>query len=226
MLRALVGQWQLKLLSLALAVGLWLFVASTDPREIMLAVPVEYIGLEGSLTVEGPRREAVDVQVHAPRWAAAAVSPATVRVQVDVARLREGDNLVPLQPDAINVPAGVRVIRVAPGWVTVRVIRTATRSVRVVPRILGRPAFSFVVGRVVVEPSIVQIKGPRTTIESRTAVETLPVDVSGRREAVTLTVGLELPDSVVAMERRAVQVTVDIRPEDTMDGRSSGSQIR
>ena len=222
MLRALVGQWQLKLLSLALAVGLWLFVASTDPREIMLAVPVEYIGLEGSLTVEGPRREAVDVQVHAPRWAAAAVSPATVRVQVDVARLREGDNLVPLQPDAINVPAGVRVIRVAPGWVT----RTVTRSVRVVPRILGRPAFSFVVGRVVVEPSIVQIKGPRTTIESRTAVETLPVDVSGRREAVTLTVGLELPDSVVAMERRAVQVTVDIRPEDTMDGRSSGSQNR
>ena len=212
MLRALVGQWQLKLLSLALAVGLWLFVASTDPREIMLAVPVEYIGLEGSLTVEGPRREAVDVQVHAPRWAAAAVSPATVRVQVDVARLREGDNLVPLQPDAINVPAGVRVIRVAPGWVTVRVIRTATRSVRVVPRILGRPAFSFVVGRVVVEAAM--------------QVETLPVDVSGRREAVTLTVGLELPDSVVAMERRAVQVTVDIRPEDTMDGRSSGSQNR
>ena len=52
------------------------------------------------------------------------------------------------------------------------------------------------------------------------------MDVSGRREAVTQTVGLELPESVVAMERRAVQVTVDIRPEDTMDGRSSGSQPR
>ena len=149
-----------------------------------------------------------------------------MRVQVDVSRLREGDNLVPLQPDAITVPTGVRVIRVAPGWVTVRVVRTATRSVRIVPRIQGRPAAAFVVGRVVVEPAIVQIKGPRTTIESRTAVETLPVDVSGRREAVTQTVGLELPESVVAMERRAVQVTVDIRPEDTMDGRSPGSRPR
>jgi hypothetical protein len=137
MLRLLVGQWQLKLLSLALAVGLWLFVASTEPREIMLAVPVEYIGLEGPLTLDGPRREAVDVQVHATRWAAGGVSPATVRVQVDVARLREGDNLVPLQPDAITVPAGVRVTRVAPGWVTVRLVRTATRSVRIVPRIQG-----------------------------------------------------------------------------------------
>jgi YbbR domain-containing protein len=226
MLRLLVGQWQLKLLSLALAVGLWLFVASTEPREIMLAVPVEYIGLEGPLTLDGPRREAVDVQVHATRWAAGGVSPATVRVQVDVARLREGDNLVPLQPDAITVPAGVRVTRVAPGWVTVRLVRTATRSVRIVPRIQGHPAAAFVVGRVVVEPAVVQIKGPRTTIESRTAVETLPVDVSGRREAVTQTVGLELPESVVAMERRAVQVTVDIRPEETIDGRSLGSQPR
>jgi YbbR domain-containing protein len=98
--------------------------------------------------------------------------------------------------------------------------------VRIVPRIQGHPAAAFVVGRVVVEPAVVQIKGPRTTIESRTAVETLPVDVSGRREAVTQTVGLELPESVVAMERRAVQVTVDIRPEDTMDGRSPGSQPR
>src|SRR4029453_7181418 len=226
MLRVLFGQWQLKLLSLALAVGLWLFVASTEPREIMLAVPVEYVGLEGSLTIEGPRREAVDVQVHAPRWAAGAVSPATVRVQVDVGRLREGDNLVPLHPDAFTVPAGVRVTRVAPGWVTVRVIRTATRSVRIVPRIQGRPAFSFVVAPIGVDPSIFQIRGPRTTIESRTAVEPLPVDVSGRREAVTQMVGLELPESVVAMERRAVQVTVDIRPEDTMDGRPSGSQRR
>src|SRR6267142_1290568 len=90
MLRLLVGQWQLKLISLALAVGLWLFVASTEPREIMLAVPVEYVGLEGPLTLDGPRREAVDVQVHATRWAAGAVSPATVRVRVDVSRLRRG----------------------------------------------------------------------------------------------------------------------------------------
>src|SRR5258705_12390035 len=101
MLRLLVGQWQLKLLSLTLAVGLWLFVASTEPREIMLAIPVEYIGLEGPLTLDGPRREAVDVQVHATRWAAGSVSRATVRGQGDVGLLREGANLVQLQPEAI-----------------------------------------------------------------------------------------------------------------------------
>jgi len=68
---------------------------------------------------------------------------------------------------------------------------------------------------VVVEPATVQIKGPRTTIELRTAVDTLPVDVSGRREAVTRTVGLALPESVYPVDRRTVEVTVDIRPEET-----------
>ena len=75
MLRLLVGQWQLKLLSLALAVGLWLFVASTEPREIMLAVPVEYIGLEGPLTLEGPRRRRSTSRSSATRWAAGGGQP-------------------------------------------------------------------------------------------------------------------------------------------------------
>lgn len=221
MLRALVEHWQLKLLSVTLAAALWLFVASAQRAEIALAVPVEYIGLEGPLTLEGPQRDTVDVQVRATRWAAERVSPASVRVRIDVAGLREGDNLVQLLPESVQAPPGVRVTRVAPAWATVRVVRAATKTVPVVARVQGSPASAHVMLRVVVEPATVQIKGPRTTIEARTAVDTLPVDVSGHRQAVTRTVGLALPESVYAVDRRTVEVTVDIRPEETMQERSS-----
>jgi YbbR domain-containing protein len=221
MLRALVEHWQLKLLSVTLAAALWLFVASAQRAEIALAVPVEYVGLEGPLTLEGPQRDTVDVQVRATRWAAERVSPASVRVRVDVAGLREGDNLVQLLPESVQAPPGVRVTRVAPAWATVRVVRAATKTVPVIARVLGSPASAYVMSRVVVEPATVQIKGPRTTIEARTAVDTLPVDVSGHRQAVTRTVGLALPESVYAVDRRTVEVTVDIRPEETMQERSS-----
>jgi YbbR domain-containing protein len=216
MLRALVDGWQLKLLSLVLAVGLWLFVGTAERMEIALAVPIEYVGLEGPLALEGPRPESVEVQVRASRWAAARVSPASVRVRVDVGQLREGDNLVHLLAENVEAPPGVRVMRAAPAWATVRVARAATKTVPVVARLQGRPAPAHVLRRVVVEPSTVEIKGPRTTIELRTAVDTLPVDVSGRREAVTRTVGLVLPESIYSVDRRTVEVTVDIRPEETM----------
>ena len=140
------------------------------------------------------------------------VSPATVRVRVDVSRLREGDNVVHLVPESVQAPPGVRVTRLAPAWATVRTTQAETRTVPVIPQLHGRPAPAHVLGPVVVEPATVQIKGPRTTIEARNAVETLPVDVSGLREPVTQTVGLALPDSVYPVDRRTVSVTVEIRP--------------
>jgi YbbR domain-containing protein len=149
-----------------------------------------------------------------------------VRVRIDVAGLHEGDNLVQLWPDSVQAPPGVRVTRVAPAWTTVRVVQAATRKVRVVPQVYGRPAAAHVLGQVVVTPATVEIRGPRTTIESRVAVDTLPVDVSGYRDAVTRTVGLALPESVYPVDRRTVEVTVEIRPEETMQERSSGTTRR
>ena len=132
MLHALLDGWKLKLLSLVLAVGLWVFVGTARRTEIALAVPIEYVGLEGPLTLEGRRQETVDVQVEATRWAAERVSPATVRVRVDVSRLSEGDNLVHLLPENVEAPRGARVTRLAPSWATVRVGGVATKTVPVV----------------------------------------------------------------------------------------------
>jgi YbbR domain-containing protein len=221
MLMVLGRDWQLKLLALALAIGLWLFVGTAQRTEIALAVPVEYVGLEGPLALDRPRQETVDVQVLATRWSADRVSPTSLRVRVDVAGLREGDNLVHLLPESVEAPRGVRVTRVSPAWARVRVVRATTKTVPVVARVLGDPAPAHVLRRVVVQPATVEIRGPRTTIESRTAIDTLPVDVSGSREAVTRTVGLALPESIYAVDRRTVEVTVDIRPEDTMQQRTS-----
>src|SRR5882672_4628711 len=127
MLRVLGRDWQLKLLSILLAGGLWLFVGTAQRREIALEIPVEYLGLEGPVALDGPRPESVDVRVQAARWAAERVSPATVRLRLDLARLREGDNLVHLLPEIVEAPSGVRVMRVAPAWVTVRVVKAATK---------------------------------------------------------------------------------------------------
>ena len=224
MLRGLVDHWQLKVLALLLAVGLWFFIGSAERMEIALALPIEYVGLEGPLTLEGPRRDLVDVHLEATRWAAERVSPATVRVRIDVARLREGENVIHLTPDNVQALPGVRVTRVTPSWLTVQATPAATRTVQVVPQVQGRPASEHVMGPVVVDPPTVQIRGPRTTIEARTVVETLPVDVSGLRTPVTQTVGLALPDSVYPVDRRTVSVSVEIRPEPDSTVRPAGAR--
>jgi YbbR domain-containing protein len=214
--RWLVHNWQLKLLSVLLATIVWFFVVSADRSQIGFAAPVEYVGLEGSRVVLGTPRETVDVQLEAARWAAARLTPASVRVRIDVSKLAEGEHVVPLSTQNVEAPSGVQVLRVWPSAVRVTLANATVKAVRVVPQIRGKPAADHALGRVAVEPQIVEVKGPRTTIEGRTTVETAPVDVTGIRQSITQSVGLLLPDSVYATTQRTVQVTVEIRPEESM----------
>jgi len=159
----------------------------------------------------GAARETIDVQVEAARWAAARLAPADVRVRVNLARAREGDNTVQLSADDVQTPAGVNVVRVSPDTVRVTVAAAVTRALRVVAKLRGSPPADVQVSRVVVEPSTVQVKGPRTTIEEHATVETAPVDVTDLRHSITRTVGLQLPDSVYPTTQRTVQVTIEVR---------------
>jgi YbbR domain-containing protein len=211
MLAALAHNWQLKLLAAVLAVVVWFFVVSANRSRLGFAAPVEYVGLEAGMVLIGAPRETVDVQVEAARWAAARLAPTDLRVRVNLSRAREGDNTLPLSAEDVQAPAGVNVVRVAPISVRVSVAAAATRALRVVPQLRGSPPADVRLGRVVVEPATVQVKGPRTTIEERATVETAPVDVTDLRQSVTRTVGLQLPDSVYPTSQRTVQVTVEIR---------------
>jgi YbbR domain-containing protein len=211
MLAALARNWQLKLLAAVLAVVVWFFVVSANRSRFGFAAPVEYVGLEAGMVLIGAPRETVDVQVEAARWAAARLAPTDVRVRVNLSRAREGDNTLPLSADDVQAPAGVNVVRIAPTSVRVSVATAATRALRVVPQLRGSPPPDVRLGRVVVEPATVQVKGPRTTIEERATVETAPVDLTDLRQSVTRTVGLQLPDSVYPTTQRTVQVTVEIR---------------
>jgi YbbR domain-containing protein len=221
MLAALTHNWELKVLALALAVVVWFFVVSADRSQIGFAAPVEYVGLESGMVLVGSPRETVDVHVEAARWAAARLSPSDVRVRVDLSRAREGENVLQLSADLVQAPAGVEPVRVSPGALRVVLAAAAVRVVRVVPQLRGVPARDAILGRVLVEPSTVQVKGPRTTIEERTTVDTAPVDVTDLRQNVTRTVGLQLPESVTPITQRTVQVTVEIRPEEPMRSKHS-----
>jgi YbbR domain-containing protein len=212
----LLHNWGLKVLAAGVACVVWFFVVGAERSQIGFAAPIEYFGLEGTRVVVGTPRETADVQLEAARWAATRITPASVRVRVDVSKLGEGEHLVPLSAQQVEAPPGVEVVRVSPAVVRLSIAGAAVRAVRVVPQIRGTPAPEHALARVVVEPQTVQVKGPRTTIEGRTTVDTAPIDVSGIRRSVTRTVGLLLPDSVYATTQRTVQVTVEIRPEDKM----------
>ena len=206
----LFANWELKLLSVVIAFALWLVVVGGGKSQLAVAAVVEYTGLDADLVLIGRPRDTVEVELEAARWAVARLTPGAVRVRINLSGTREGENVVALSPDLVQGPPGVAVRRVTPALLQVRLAGAVAKTLRVVVQIRGAPAPDHAVLRVAVEPTTVQVKGPRSTIEGRTTVETAPVDIAGRNETVTQSVGLALPESVYLTDQQRVLVTVEI----------------
>ena len=214
MRQALTRNWELKVLSLVAACAIWVWVVTGERSQLVVPAALEYTGLAGDLILVGDPAESVDLHLLVPRWAEAQLTRSTLRVQADLSRLREGEDVVHLTEQSVQAPSGITVTRIAPRRLRVSLASVAEDTVRVVAQIRGVPAAGHAVTRVVVEPSKIPVKGPRSAIARQGTIETVPIDVSGIRDNLSQTVGLMLPEFVYPTRERSVQVTVEVKPDE------------
>jgi YbbR domain-containing protein len=120
----LARNWQLKLLALGVAIALWLFVASGETSERSITTPVDYVRVPPGLVVAGTPPASVLVQLRGRRAALARVSPADMRVEVNLSGASAGPTSVRVPPEALRIPRGVTVTSVTPPRVELTLART------------------------------------------------------------------------------------------------------
>lgn len=203
----------LKLLSLALALLLWMVVAGEEIVERGLRVPLELQQMPLGVEVLGDIPTTVDVRVRGGSGTLSRVGAGDVVAVLDLRAARPGRRLFPLTPDQVRVPFGVEVVQVTPSAVAMAFESSSTREVPVVPTVDGRPAPGYVVGPMTSEPNTVEVIGPESAVRRASEVLTEPVPVSGAKSTVRQTVILGLLDPSLRLKTaRSAMVTVEIGP--------------
>lgn len=206
------GDVALRLASLALAVGLWFVIAGQQTAERGLTVPVELRNVPRDLETTGDPVNTVDVRVRASPSLIDSLDPGKVLAAINLAGAHEGERIVQLTPDQIQVPFGFRVIKITPSLLTLNLERTLRKSVPVRPRVIGRPAGGFEVSEVVSDPGEVLVVGPRSRVQEIESAFTEPVSVDGARGTVEELVGVGLEDPLLRLEGGSrVRVVARIR---------------
>jgi len=203
----------LKVLSVALAVLLWMTVAGEETVERGLRVPLELQQMPGGLEVLGDVPATVDVRVRGASGSLSRVGPGDVVAVLDLKSARSGRRLFPLTPDQVRVPFGVEVVQLLPSTIALQFEVTSSREVPIVPAVDGRPAAGYAVGQMIAEPKTVEVVGPETAVESATEVLTEPIPVTGAKTNVRQAVTLGLLDPSLRLKTaRSATVTVQIIP--------------
>jgi len=203
----------LKVLSLGLALLLWMVIAGEETVERGLRVPLELQQMPAAIEVTGDVPTTVDVRVRGGPDALSRVGPGDVVAVLDLRSARSGRRLFPMTPEQVRAPFGVEVVQVTPSAVVMAFEASASREVPVMPASDGRPAPGYIVGLMSAEPKMVEIIGPESAVRRATEVLTEPVPVSGATATVKQSVILGLLDPALRLKSaRSAIVTVQINP--------------
>jgi YbbR domain-containing protein len=203
----------LKLLSLALALLLWMTVSGEETVERGLRVPLELQQVPAGLELLGEVPATVDVRVRGASGTLSRVATGDVIAVLDLRSARAGRRLFPLTPDQMRVPFGVEVVQITPSAVAMAFEPSASREVPIVPAVDGDPAPGYVVGAMSAEPRTVEVVGPESAVKRATEVLAEPVSINGSKGPVQETVTLGLLDPSLRLKAaRSAAVTVQILP--------------
>jgi YbbR domain-containing protein len=205
----------LKILSLAIAFSIWFFVNFGErDTEQTLKVPLELRNIPAHLMIASPTADFTDLRVSGPRALLGRIDRNRLVITLDLGGVRPGPAVFRLDTDSLNLPRGVKVLRITPAQVTLELERVAHKSVPVHLRLLGKPQSGLQVVDTKVAPETVQVSGPASDVEDVQAADTDPLDLrSANAGTIERELALEPPSEYLSFS--ANRVAAQVRIEET-----------
>jgi hypothetical protein len=225
-LRALLFEdWSLKLLALAITLGLWYGVTSQRaPATIrLIGVQLFFLRPEGVEIANEPRQE-VEVTLQGRSNELNDLVMRNLVATVDISRYKLGERVVRLTPEnvSMNLPEGVRIEKIEPRSIALRLEQRVEREVEVAPRLEGKLPEGFEVQNTFVAPPRVRVRGPESLVRALEKAPTETILLDGQTETLTLPqTAIDITDARIVTLDPAVAVRVEIvelRLERRLDG--------
>lgn len=184
--RIFVEDWSLKLLALAITLGLWFVVAGqrTPIKRQFRGVRLSF-HVPGGIAIGNNPPEEVAVTVTGPQSELERINPRDLAASVDVTDRKPGQRVIQLTPEntRIDLPDGVSLEAIEPGSVSLKLELYADRELPVEPRLEGKLPDDLELGQVTVTPEKIKVRGPASHVLALQKVPTDTISIEGRRES-------------------------------------------
>lgn len=212
--------WGLALLSLVLAISLWIFVTDRDDPErtarFSSAIPVECVNvpLGKAVAPSCSETKSVTVRVRAPESVFDRLTADDFRASADLSEVMTDEATVTVRVESTE--PRVEIVDVTPNQITVGLENVTSRTVPVRTRLVGTPPRGFEAEEMTLDPEEAIVTGPESLVGRVAAVET-DVNLTNRRTAFDETLLLQARDELggniqgVNVDPESVSVHGEIR---------------
>lgn len=210
LVRVFIDELPIKVLSMVLAITLFMLVRNDKDSSSSAYVKVLYTLPDNRVLVSDPPTE-VKVKVSGPWPKLQHLDQKLEPIRVDLNHVHA--NEVHLDEDLIKLPLGVRLAQITPAEVHVETEPRVVREVPVQPILEGEPAEGYRVAHVVAEPATVEIDGAKSEVDAMRRVPTRPLRIVDARGPEHGEAQLEPPPAHTRFVNQGpITVSVDVQP--------------
>ena len=214
----------LKILSVFIAVALWVYVFSSEKKEASVRIPVTLAGeQEGTMAVFSP--EEVTVRIYGPQPLVLKESiHKELSLIINISDLPLGTHNIRLSRSDIK-GGGVEIIDIAPNQININIEATEKRTLSVLPIILDEPPKGYRINPPIkVTPPQAVVEGMYAAVLQLRNLQTEKISIADLRSNNDFTVPLVEYDGVKSITPDSVVVTVDV-VEDIVSRRFQNMQL-
>ena len=215
----LFADWGLKLLALAITLGLWFAVTGQRvPTTARLhEVRLSFV-LPNDMEISNEPLNKVDLTLRGSKRALDAIKLGDVSLSYDASSYRPGERVVRLSPTNITLqlpeginPEGITVERIEPGSIPLRLERRVERELAVEPRRGGQLPEGYELMGLESLPARVRVRGPESHVNALERAPTETILLDGRTESFTAAqIAIDIQDRKLVALDTVVDVLVKI----------------
>jgi YbbR domain-containing protein len=203
----------LRLISVLLAVSLWVFVNAGQHGSLeAFNVPISYRGLPPHLIITNPHPQSVRIEVSGPRTLLSLIDPSRLTLRLDLIGVTVGQVSLRVNPEAFNVPRQTSVVGVAPSQIVLDIDQMVTRDLPVHLALNGAPAAGYHVLMQEATPRTISVRGPSKEFARVEMVQSEPIDLTGATANLAEPVALVMPFANARIDPAVVTANVTIGP--------------
>lgn len=166
--------------SIIIALGVWLHVYSNENSEGTFELPVNIMEeRDGTIAFAEPNE--VTIRVTGPQTLILKAMSSNVAIDLNVSDRPVESTVVRISPSDIKIP-GVEVVDVTPSRIFLDIRPTVKQELIVRPSILGLPAEGYKVASVVCTPEKVVLEGLKETLNIMKNIQTKNINVASLKE--------------------------------------------
>lgn len=201
-----------KLLSLAIAIALWISIAREPEVATSVSVPVEFKNPPNSLDVEGNLPDRVRIEMRGPSGRLTRDDLSSVAVVLDLSDAEPGERTYSIRSRDLNLPSGVTFDKAAPSQITLRFEPLIEKQEPVRPVYANVPQ-GYRVAHAQLNPPTVRIRGSQSRVGPIQEVKTDPINLTGVIGEKTLRTHLHIGDPQVRLIGAPSDITIEVTLE-------------